>query len=281
VILFLALKDSFTARFQQPYMGLRSIFWSFYRWGLTSPEDFLKHQKTARNLEWKAIREKIPEGSDFLDIGCGKGHSMSLALIDRKCRCTGVDPYPDAAGALPELIEEGSAFRIIEGWAEKLPFPDNSFDVVYSSHMLEHTSDYHLSLAEMNRVVRPGGVVIIGVPTASMVVVRIVTTAIFCTHRYFIELLFWPFRDSAFKQSHPLKAMILPMSHGKADYTVLYDLFDYRVNSWAERVRNRLDLNEVILPGLYPFPDYSQWFKPLRGGTWSSSAFFIARKKRG
>lgn len=257
---------------------LSTAYQHLYNWGLSDPVSFERYQAAARTLEWQAVEHYIPYGSAFLDIGCGKGHSMSLAWQHRGCTCTGVDPYPQNAGASP-LKKDGFIPHIVEGWAENLPFDNATFDVVYSSHMLEHTSNYSRSLAEMARVVKPSGVVIIGVPTASMVIVRLISSLIFTLHRTIFELLRWPFRSSEYKRKHPLLSLITPISHGKEDKTVFYDLYDYRIEKWQERVKEHFDIENTVLPGLYPFPDFYQWFKPITGSKMSSSIFIIAKPR--
>jgi ubiquinone/menaquinone biosynthesis C-methylase UbiE len=46
----------------------------------------------------------------------------------------------------------------VEGSAERIPFPSESFDVVHASSVMEHVQDLDASLAEVNRVLKPGGV---------------------------------------------------------------------------------------------------------------------------
>jgi ubiquinone/menaquinone biosynthesis C-methylase UbiE len=63
------------------------------------------------------------------------------------------------------MVQEGSAFaeskgvevEFLEGVGERLPFPDNSFDVVTSYDVLEHVENVHLVLKESRRVLKPGG----------------------------------------------------------------------------------------------------------------------------
>lgn len=257
---------------------VKKVFGKFYSFGLSDSETFLKRQRIIRNLEWNAIEEFIPNGSKFLDIGCGKGHGLSLAAR-KGCQVIGVDPFPDNAGVSPELQDLGCEYSIVEGFCENLPFKDGSFDVVYSSHMLEHTSDYAKSISEMHRVLQPNGVLIMGVPTATMAFVRFLSILIFSTHRNVIEILRYPFKNSEWKNSHPIKDFVLPGSHGNPNKTVFYDLVDYRINNWKQRLSLSFVVEEIILPAIYNYPDFHQFF-PMHKNKWfSSSVFFIARKK--
>jgi len=251
----------------------------FYSFGLSTSETFLKRQRIIRNKEWTAIEEFIPNGSKFLDIGCGRGHALAMAASRKGCQVVGVDPFPDKAGVVPELQDLNREFNIEEGFCEQLPFDDCSFDVVYSSHMLEHTSDYPKSVSEMNRVLRPNGVVILGVPTATMALIRLLSIILFSTHRNIIEIFRYPMRDPDWKKSHPLKHFLLPNSHGNPSKSVLYDLRDYRISKWKNRVGRIFDIQEVILPALYNYPDFHQLF-PIHRNWWLSSSVFLVAKKR-
>jgi SAM-dependent methyltransferase len=93
------------------------------------------------------FEEMIPERVErVLDVGCGDG-----AITDRlaqRWEVTGVDQSPTA---LSHVRTEA-----VLGSATNLPFPDNSFDLVLSSEMLEHlpADDYRRAIAEMSRVSR-------------------------------------------------------------------------------------------------------------------------------
>jgi len=257
---------------------IKKVFSKFYSFGLSDSETFLNRQRAIRNIEWNEIEGFIPNGSKFLDIGCGKGHGLSLAAR-KGCQVVGVDPFPDNAGVSPELQDLGCEYRIVEGFCENLPFEDSSFDVVYSSHMLEHTSDYEKSISEMSRVLQPDGVLIMGVPTATMAFVRLLSILIFSTHRNIIEILRYPLKSAEWKRLHPLKHFILPSSHGNPSKSVFHDLNDYRINKWRQRLNLSFTTEQTILPALYNYPDFHQFF-PLHKNRWySSSVFFIARKK--
>jgi ubiquinone/menaquinone biosynthesis C-methylase UbiE len=97
-------------------------------------------------------------GRRVLEIGAAAG-SISIALNRLGYECTGLEPDPDAlktAHALADTI--GCRCPVVEGFAENLPFPDGSFDIVIANSVLEHVSDLERCLDEVARVLAPGGV---------------------------------------------------------------------------------------------------------------------------
>jgi ubiquinone/menaquinone biosynthesis C-methylase UbiE len=81
----------------------------------------------------------------LLDVGCGTGISTSVW----KCECTGIDPSSE----LIEIAKKkypGKTFLV--GKAEKLPFPDKSFDVVICITAIHNFDDVRQGLIEMKRV---------------------------------------------------------------------------------------------------------------------------------
>lgn len=95
--------------------------------------------------------ERFGRGGDVLEVGCGTGLIMRrIAAFARSTR--GVDLSP---GMLAQARARG--LDVLEASATTLPFPDASFDVACSFKVLAHVRDIRLALAEMARVVRPGG----------------------------------------------------------------------------------------------------------------------------
>jgi ubiquinone/menaquinone biosynthesis C-methylase UbiE len=97
------------------------------------------------------------DGLDVLDVGCGQG--IDLAGYARcGARATGVDLTPRHVElARAHLAALGLEGTVVQGDAEALPFADASFDRVSSNGVLHHTPDMDRALAEIARVLRPGG----------------------------------------------------------------------------------------------------------------------------
>ncbi len=107
----------------------------------------------------------VNEGEAVLDIGCGTGVDTLIAatLVGPKGRAVGIDMIPEmldqAKKNLRETRLENVTFQ--QTSAEKLPFPDNEFDVVISNGVFNLIPDKAKALAEVYRVLKPNGRVMI------------------------------------------------------------------------------------------------------------------------
>ena len=101
------------------------------------------------------------KGKDVLDVGFGSGFSVQL-FVEAGAHVTGVDLTPWAVETTQRRLSAfGLEADIREGDAEQLPFANESFDLVFSWGVIHHSSDMDRALAELVRVCRPGGRVVI------------------------------------------------------------------------------------------------------------------------
>lgn len=112
-------------------------------------------------FEWVAEQLPFEPGSKVLDIGCGPGWFWATVAqsLPSGIDLTLADLSP---GMVAEAIERCqplpfAAVRGLEANAADLPFPDASFDLLIAMHMLYHVRDQEKALAEMHRVLKPGG----------------------------------------------------------------------------------------------------------------------------
>jgi 2-polyprenyl-6-hydroxyphenyl methylase/3-demethylubiquinone-9 3-methyltransferase len=99
-----------------------------------------------------------PQGRKTLDVGCGGG-ILAEEFARLGCDVTGIGPSEKSiASARAHARQEGLAIDYRMGTGEALPFPDAAFEVVYCCDVLEHVEDVGRVVAEIARVLRPGGV---------------------------------------------------------------------------------------------------------------------------
>jgi SAM-dependent methyltransferase len=101
-------------------------------------------------------------GRTVLDAGCGDGMG-AIALARRGAQATGLDPDPAMlAAARAQAEAAGVRLPLVRGRVEALPFRDASFDLVLAVTVLCFVRDQGRAWAEMARVLRPGGLLVIG-----------------------------------------------------------------------------------------------------------------------
>jgi demethylmenaquinone methyltransferase/2-methoxy-6-polyprenyl-1,4-benzoquinol methylase len=96
-------------------------------------------------------------GERILDVATGTG--MVAAELLARCRCTvvGIDQSPQMLAAARARFAGRSDVELVQGEAEALPFADASFDALTFTYLLRYVEDPQRTLAELARVVRPGG----------------------------------------------------------------------------------------------------------------------------
>lgn len=117
-------------------------------------------------------RLRIGPGSTVIDVGCGAGrHSFEayrrgadvIAFDQNAEELADVDTMLQAIGQAGEAPESAKA-QVVVGDALALPYPDEAFDSVIASEVLEHIPDDAAAIAELARVLRPGGTLAVTVP---------------------------------------------------------------------------------------------------------------------
>jgi ubiquinone/menaquinone biosynthesis C-methylase UbiE len=119
-------------------------------YGELSGGDIDSTDKNHLSITFDFFRELNIDNKDktFLDIGCGKGRTNVT-----KAKWSGID-----------LVHHDINNNIVKCDAHELLFLDKEFDIIFSSHTLEHTLSPLICLLEMNRVLKNDGDLIIGVP---------------------------------------------------------------------------------------------------------------------
>lgn len=99
----------------------------------------------------KNIREfsKQVSGNKLLEVGSGEGFVLSAILEKQNFQATALDPNESALMLLKQRLPQ---VETRNGYVEKLPFDDNSFDIVVCCEVLEHLEDPKKALQELKRV---------------------------------------------------------------------------------------------------------------------------------
>jgi SAM-dependent methyltransferase len=120
------------------------------------------HMWWYRALHARLCDALIHTGGQVLDAGCGTGGFLAI-LRARRPDLARFGIEWDAAAA--HRAQNKSAAAIARGSINTLPFADNSFDAVVSADVLCHAAvDPHAALAELKRVLRPGGLLVLNTP---------------------------------------------------------------------------------------------------------------------
>jgi demethylmenaquinone methyltransferase / 2-methoxy-6-polyprenyl-1,4-benzoquinol methylase len=108
---------------------------------------------------------RLPPHGQVLDVATGTG-LVAAELLERGYQVTGLDQSPEMLEVARRRF--GGRVQLVEASATALPFTDASFDHLTFTYLLRYVDDPPATLAELARVVRPGGVVAsleFGVPT--------------------------------------------------------------------------------------------------------------------
>jgi arsenite methyltransferase len=104
---------------------------------------------------------RLNPGERVLDLGSGAGTDSLVAaqMVGKQGHVTGIDMTPAMLAKARSAAAEMSLSNVefVEGEAERLPFPDEGFDVVISNGVIDLIPDKDAVFAELFRVLRPGG----------------------------------------------------------------------------------------------------------------------------
>ena len=117
----------------------------------------ISHLESLRRAEVDKVKEWFKPGMRVLEIGGGYGFQASI-ISSWGCMVTSIDvgkPLGSLSQRYPVQYYDGT----------KIPFPDHSFDIVFSSNVLEHIAQVESTLSEISRVLVPRGWAIHILPT--------------------------------------------------------------------------------------------------------------------
>jgi SAM-dependent methyltransferase len=103
---------------------------------------------------------QLPTGPTLRVLDAGWGSGRLLDELRDYGQVTGLDLNPDSV----EVARSRGHEDVVQGPVEQLPWPDETFDLVISLDMVEHTADDRVTLRELRRVTKPGGYFLMTVP---------------------------------------------------------------------------------------------------------------------
>ena len=140
---------------------------------MTVDPDIIRHMtRNEADMAFKkrvqTIFEWIPPQDDgrYLDCACGRGFYLNMYRYVSRCRLVGLELDPAIIRKAQRHVGHLPGITLTRGNIYALPFPDDHFDGVILSEILEHVDDDVAGLREVWRVLKPGGVVAITVPNA-------------------------------------------------------------------------------------------------------------------
>lgn len=123
-------------------------------------------RKTVSLIDVLRADGRIPSRPRTLVVGCGDGAEAGLLAREFGGRTDGID----LGGHFEFGLEKSAPAELRVMDAHRLEYPDDTFDFVFSFHALEHMQDPEKVLAEMSRVLKPGGVFLVGTPNSRRIV---------------------------------------------------------------------------------------------------------------
>lgn len=107
--------------------------------------------------DWAGNAAAALNPQSILDVGCGDGSLLSRYFKESPREYFGIEGAPDYQAKAKARGIQVFSFDLNGRW----PFPDNKFDVVFSSQVIEHLHNTRLFVEEMFRVLKPGGTAIV------------------------------------------------------------------------------------------------------------------------
>lgn len=116
-------------------------------------------RQAIRQYELESVLPLMPSGRSILEIGAGAGWQAKI-LTEQGFRVEAID-----IGS--SRYKASQVWPVLEYDGKNIPFPDHTFDIIFSSNTLEHIPHVATFMDEIRRVLRPGGIAIHLMPSAT------------------------------------------------------------------------------------------------------------------
>ena len=192
-------------------------------------ERYAKHRRVHPGV-LACLTEPMCQAARVLEVGCGTGNYICAVKELVGCDCVGLDP---SSKMLEKLRGRACAVPFVQGSAERLELPDQSFDFVFSVDAVHHFVDRAAAFHEAFRVLRKGGR-ICTVTDSEWVIRRRVPLALYFPETIEFELCRYPSIDDLACEMQ--RAGFAPATEQMVEHA--YDLTD--ASPYRERVFSSL-----------------------------------------
>jgi 2-polyprenyl-3-methyl-5-hydroxy-6-metoxy-1,4-benzoquinol methylase len=136
---------------------------AYKQYEVENAENFFRLMRLGlADLGFDEIEASLPAGRRFIDIGCATG-ALVQHMASRGWESVGVELCEESA----EFGRRQRGVDIRTGTLETAAFPDAWFDLVHSSHVIEHVPEPGALVDEIQRVLKPGGWCVTATPSVS------------------------------------------------------------------------------------------------------------------
>ncbi len=191
----------------------------------------------------------------ILVVGCGSGIEATVLAQHYDADVTGID----LEGKCDQVASKQATLLKMNAIA--LEFADDSFDLIYSYHALEHIFDPILAVKEINRVLSPTGRILIGTPNRARIIGQIGTTYGDWKKKVIYNIRDWKARLSdtfrnelgahAGFSARELKTILSTYINSTQDVTHEYYLQLYKSHTNLIKVINASGLSTLVYPSVY------------------------------
>lgn len=132
----------------------------YYLYELQNEENFFNLMMLGlKDVGFEEYEARLPQPRSFLDIGCATGRLLQ-EMRQRGWETRGVEVCEPSA----QHAREKRGLDVFLGSLETAPFPENSFNVIHFSHVIEHINDPFAFLEKAARLLKPGGQMFVVTP---------------------------------------------------------------------------------------------------------------------
>lgn len=131
---------------------------------MEDPREAARLEAKVDPRDWvqKYLAHRVRPRTEVLSVGCGPGIILNEVSALHPCiRATGLDISADRVQEAAQRNRDNPSLKFVRGDAQAMQFPADRFDLVYSRMLLQYLRDKEKAVAEMVRVCKPGGTILL------------------------------------------------------------------------------------------------------------------------